>query len=173
MLTVIFLVSVFLVPSFTYTCDYCICAKWQNALTCYGRNVSRIPAINATGWVSHIDLLNTSISNLRDLSLFTNLYSIDIRDNEFLDCDLVESYMRQRPDLLILTDCDDLIVDCSDGVLDEPSGAPMYDWLNVITLPPIFIIIAILITYIRKKKNSVERKIYEPCLSKQELDVAL
>ena len=153
---------------YTYPCEDCICTKWQNTLTCYGRNVSHIPMFDINEWVSHVDLLNTSITDLSELLGFAHLYSIDIRDNAFLECDLVGDFMRERRDLLILTDCDDYD---SDDVLDESANVPVYDWLNVITLPPIFVIIAILIAYIRRKRKSEDRQTYEPCLSNRELDV--
>ena len=62
-------------------------------------------------WVSHIDILDTNITQIPSFSVsqWGNLYTIDIGDNNVLSCTKVTTFQRKRPDLLIFTDCDDEI----------------------------------------------------------------
>jgi hypothetical protein len=102
-LFVIFLALV----STTQACDPCICNEWAGILSCYGQNVELFPNVTNKELISHIDILNTSLTYLPDLQAFPNLFTVDIRDNKLLSCDEVNKLKECNSELVLTTDCDD------------------------------------------------------------------
>ena len=59
--------------------------------------------------VTHMDIINTSLTQFPNLTLsdWPNLFSLDIRDNDNIDCEEIRRFQYSYPQLLVLTDCDD------------------------------------------------------------------
>ena len=94
----------------------CVQNKWAETLSCVGQNITEFPNVTDVDSVSHIDILNTSMVNMPDISQFPNLMTMDVRDNEKLKCEDVLMY---KDSVILTTDCDD------DAVVEE--SCDMFD----------------------------------------------
>jgi hypothetical protein len=87
----------------------CLYTSWMGVFSCFGPNVTEFPRVDASTRhaVGHIDIIQTNISELPTFSLdeWTNLFTMDIRDNPFLDCDNVFFLRDSIPDVLVVSDC--------------------------------------------------------------------
>ncbi len=82
-----------------------VTATWDaGVLSYYG---STAPNITNTDTVNHIDILNSTLTELPNLYDFPNLMSVDIRDNPMLDCGDILSLKEMMHQLVFTTDCDD------------------------------------------------------------------
>jgi hypothetical protein len=95
------------VSGLAQTCDPCICNWWGGILSCYGPEVNTFPNLTsqAKESISHIDILNTSLTNMPDIETFPNLFSMDVRDNKQLNCFEVRPF--KNTSITLTTDCDD------------------------------------------------------------------
>ena len=75
-----------------------------DTLSCHGHDVKQFPNITH---VSHIDILNTSLTHLPNITSFPNLLSMTIEDNELIDCQEVINLKESASNIVITTDCDD------------------------------------------------------------------
>ena len=82
-----------------------VTATWDTGiLSYYG---CTIPNITNTDTVNHIDILNTTLTELPNLYDFPNLMSVDIRDNPMLGCGDILLLKEVMHHLVFTTDCDD------------------------------------------------------------------
>ena len=122
-----------------YKCGQCICQDWSQTMACLGVDVSVLP--QPIPWISHIDLINTSVSSLPGKD-WVSLFTIDIRNNSRLLCPDVLKWKESRPDLIVLSGC------YSASTFEQSKGQI---WLSVlITLPIAFS--SVVAYYIRRKK---------------------
>jgi len=92
---------------FAYSSASCVCNDWAGTLSCYGPQVDQFPQ-NITGkGITHIDILDTSLIKLPDMTQFPDLWSIDIQGNKLMDCRDVLDFKENATNLIITTDCDD------------------------------------------------------------------
>jgi hypothetical protein len=91
---------------FTY-CSACIENKWMETLSCYGPNITSYPNITDPEFITHMDIINTSLMSLPEVDKFPNLRSMDIRDNSKLYCIDVLEFKQNNIYKSITTDCDD------------------------------------------------------------------
>jgi hypothetical protein len=96
----------FVMSSYSSACDPCVCNDWANTLSCYGPEVNVFPNVTGKG-VSHIDIINTSLTKLPDVNDFPHLFTMDIRDNKHIDCYDVIKLKQNATNVIITTDCDD------------------------------------------------------------------
>lgn len=132
-----------------YPCGECICRERDDVLSCSGWNVTKLPDLISTTWVQHVDIINTSITDIQHLSTFANLYSADVRDNELLKCD---SVLKLKPLFYVVTDCDDYVIHANPSTIDMEHNPT--DWTSLLALSPIIFIIA-LMGYLRTKINVI------------------
>lgn len=146
-----------------YLCQQCLCREWQSVLSCSGGNITDLPHFNDTTWIRHVDILNTSITDISQLTSFKNLYSTDIRFNWKLSC---ASILELKSIMYTVTDCDD-----AKTSFIEPSTVDMdekpTDWMSLMSLSPIIFIIA-LMAYLKNKMNTILKQLtntptYAPC----------
>ena len=136
----------FVAFSSSYSCGDCICSDWQNTVTCIGEKVDEIVSLNDYTWVKHVDILDTNITELSALLNWTDIQTMDIRDNGHLDCAIVLEMKYARPDVVIITDCDD--IDPTPIAIESANGE--MHLLNLLLLIPSIIIITF-VTYLKKQ----------------------
>ena len=142
---VLFVLSMLLSNGVCYQCNQCHCIDWMDTMICSGQHITHFPLMYDSSWISHIDLLNTSITQIPSLNVdqWGNLLTVDIRDNLLLSCTDVITFQNERPDLLILTDCDD----------DIHTNNFKYDFLYLLLLVPV--VFVILLIYMCKQVINV------------------
>ena len=47
-----------------YQCCQCHCIYWMDTLICSGQNITHFPDLNDSSWVSHLDILDTNITQI-------------------------------------------------------------------------------------------------------------
>jgi hypothetical protein len=92
--------------AYSKDCDPCVCNDWANTLSCYGPEVNVFPNVTERG-ISHIDIINTSLTQLPDIRDFPHLFTMDIRDNKHIDCNDIIKLKEEATNVIITTDCDD------------------------------------------------------------------
>lgn len=125
-----------------YKCGDCNCIAWMNTLSCSGKNISSFPAIEDPTWITHIDVLSTSVRSVKELHSWMQYFTADIRDNILLPCEEVLDLQRGKENALILTDCDDNRHPFTLTPLVQLSH-PTTDWLNLLGLIPLVSIIGL------------------------------
>lgn len=150
-----------------YKCGDCYCAAWMNTLSCSGKNISSFPAIENPSWISHVDIISTSISSIQPLRDWPQGFTADVRNNYLLPCEQVLDLQREKRNALIITDCDDdrdipLPLIPIVQLPDTPT-----DWLNLLILFPFLSVVALII-YSKKQfgtllKNGIKYQTYEGC----------
>ena len=85
-------------------CNPCICNDWADTLSCVGQEIDSFPNVTGEG-ISHIDILNTSLTQIPDLIKFSELFTIDIRDNRLIDCQDVFDFRNNNTGMIVSTDC--------------------------------------------------------------------
>jgi hypothetical protein len=128
----------------------CIHSHWMEVLSCCGRDVDLFPAFNETirRSVTHIDILNTSISQIPNLSNWYNLFTVDIRDNVYLNCDDIHTFKVTFTQLLVLTDCADNVLSLTaEDKSTESDINPVY---SLVTLPFLCLSLALYLKLIKK-----------------------
>jgi hypothetical protein len=130
--------------SIAYSCHRCICTRWMEVMSCVGVNVTAIN--NHPFWVSHLDVLNTTVSLFPSLTKkeWPNLSSVDFRDNPHLKCSEISEFRENRPDLMVTSDCQYQLI--SELEVDNN-----LNWLNVLGLFPVICSI-MLVTYFKRKR---------------------
>jgi hypothetical protein len=71
--------------AYSKDCNPCVCNDWANTLSCYGPEVDVFPNVTGKG-ISHIDIINTSLTELPNIRDFPHLFTMDITDNKYIDC---------------------------------------------------------------------------------------
>ncbi len=134
-------------------CGECVCMKWAGTLSCYGNNITQFPLFTSD-WISHVDILDTRVSELPNFSRieWPALYSLDLRNNRDLSCSDVTQFQRDRWDLLVTTDCDDLLF----TLLPHPPGLQppaviSLDWIGGLFMIPPTVIWLLIYLYKRQK----------------------
>jgi len=87
------------------SCEPCVCNDWAETLSCYGSEVDMFPD-NITG-ITHIDIIDTSLTKFPNMTQFPDLISIDIQGNKLIDCNDVLAFKENATNLILTTDCDD------------------------------------------------------------------
>lgn len=148
-----------------YPCGQCICTEWQNTLSCTGPNTKSMPSLNNTYWIYHVDVINTTITDITPIATYLNIQSADIRSNNALDCNPVLSLTKE---LYLVTDCDDRTT-----LVTHVDQKFTHDWLNLIAVSPIVFILFLFIYLKRNFKITFERQHHslqqteEHCLREQ------
>lgn len=67
---------------------FCLHRNWSQLLTCYGPQTHKFPIFSKaiTHYTQHIDILNTSVTELPNFKEWIKLKTLDIRDNSLLPC---------------------------------------------------------------------------------------
>lgn len=106
------LIIIMMMVSPLLACEPCICNWWAGTLSCYGPEISTFPNLTsqARESISHIDILNTSLTDIPDIQTFTNLLSMDVRDNKELNCHDMRLF---KNNIIFTTDCDDNVEETS------------------------------------------------------------
>ena len=137
-------------PIHCYPCDGCICNRWMNTLSCISRNGTDMSKLEDTSWIGHIDILDTEIQDVRNISSWPNLYSVDIRGNGKLHCADILKMQVELNCLLIITDCDDSLYPLPEKLSKHKNGTPHMNWAllgEAIIIPPLLLVA---IFYLRK-----------------------
>ena len=159
-ITQLVIISTLMCGVWGYNCNNCICTSWSGVLSCYGVGVNKLPNITDTEWVRHIDVLHTDIRDIGDLTQWENLQTIDIRDNENLNCDDVLKLQHDNTHLMLTTDCDD-------GEEELEYNIPSYETRNthktlmilacighIVLIPPLLYMCMLLL----KMKSDTEKR---------------
>jgi hypothetical protein len=134
----------FITVCVTYACHY---TSWMDSLSCYGLQITEIPEYDPEVKLNirHLDILNTSIRHLPSFLDWTNLHTIDIRDNLWINCTQV---LALKDTFHVSTDCDD-----ESGFIDKREDKTKLEYY----LRIIFLIIApfptVLLLWIRKQRR--------------------
>ncbi len=99
-----------------FSCSGCICRQFQNLVSCYGRHLTKLPVLIDTKWPRHLDMLNTSITDIDVVKTWTNLESLEIRDNADLPCFKIVAFSRNYPQIITISDCDDDLRSNNDNI---------------------------------------------------------
>ena len=157
-----------------FPCGDCICTRWLQQMSCYGNQVKYFPELMDSSWISHIDILNTSLTELPDFSrdVWNNFFSLDIRDNEEINCTDIIKLQFERNDLLITTDCDDedilfkhddenLLMTTQDygdeDILIKYDTNNKLKWMNILFIIPVLLSVALIIVYLNKLRLEKEQ----------------
>jgi hypothetical protein len=133
----------------------CINTSWMGVLSCYGWNITEFPTFNRSirHSVQHMDIINTSLTQFPDLTDWPNLFSLDIRDNAYIDCAQVLDFQTSFPQLFVLTDCDDHVAQQSKECFQNNSSPQgLKSLFSLIILPFLAISLGI---YFKSKHNRV------------------
>jgi hypothetical protein len=106
MVNKILMMICFVTSAYSKDCNPCVCNDWANTLSCYGPDVNVFPNVTEKG-ISHIDIINTSLTELPDIRDFPHLFTMDITDNKHIDCYDVIKLKQNATNVIITTDCDD------------------------------------------------------------------
>ena len=122
-------------------------------MICSGQNVTHFPTLNESRWVSHIDVLNTNITHVSSFNIdqWVNLHTLDIRDNLLLSCINVSAFQKERPDLIIITDCDDNII--REDIYMYPNTLIYNHWYLLLLVP---LALLILFVYMQTKPINIK-----------------
>lgn len=129
--------------SYAYKCGECTCVSWMNTLSCSGKNITTLPVLADPSWISHIDVIFTSISSIKTLEEWTHRFTADIRDNMLLPCREVLDLQREKIEALIITDCDDAYPHPLTPPNSIQSPYSPTDWMNLLVLLPFLGIIGL------------------------------
>lgn len=127
-----------------HPCGDCQCRELQNVLSCSGWDANKLPQLNETGWILHVDIINTSITELSTLPAYPSLHSADIRLNRKLDCSIA---IKMKSLFLTTTDCNEEW----DVNAPKPSTIDIEgthkDWMNLLSLSPVIFIVALMLYF--------------------------
>ena len=131
-----------------YPCGKCVCSRWMGNLSCVGPDVTHLP--ESIPWVTHIDMVNTSISSFPDLDEWPSLYSTIFRDNGMISCEDIVKFREDRTNLMILSDC-------PESILLLPLPESHHEWSNLLILIPMICTGAVFVHLKRRFKLDTTR----------------
>jgi len=125
-----------------------LCSCMPHVISCIGGDVNVFPIFDTHNNISHLDIINTSLTNMPELKDWAELKTLDVMYNTHMDCEEVLSVKQELDSLLFLTDCNDWEVINDDLKV-------YYEYLISLVSTPF--LIWLLIVYLKKGKLSIHR----------------